>query len=151
MADKSLSKRLARLQAVQALYQMELSGMTAQEALLRRPDQKAPEMDLGEDLPPADPKLLQELVEGVAREGERVDDLLMAVLDEAWPVERLELLLRVILRAGAYELSNRLDIPAKVTLAQYVDLVHAFYDDREVGLANGVLDRLARGLRPDEL
>ena len=125
--------------------------MSAHEALLCRPESR-PEDDAEViTLPPVDEAFLQELVMGIATGRERVDDLLSAVLDEAWPVERLELLLRVILRAGAFELSNRLDIPAKVTLAEYVGLVHAFYDDREVGLANGVLDRLARGLRPEEL
>lgn len=151
MADKALSKRLARLKAVQTLYQMELSGMTAGEALACQPEGPVL-LDEDQDVSAAaDAGFLRGLVTGVAEGREQVDDLLSAVLDEAWPVDRLELLLRVILRAGAFELANRLDIPAKVTLAEYVDLVHAFYDEREVGLANGVLDRLARGLRPEEL
>ena len=66
-------------------------------------------------------------------------------------IARLEALLACILRAGAHELADRPDMPARVVISEYVDLADAFYADRETGLINGVLDRLARELRPSEL
>ena len=66
-------------------------------------------------------------------------------------VERLETLLACILRAGAHELADRPDTPARVVISEYVDLADAFYGDKETGLINGVLDRLGRELRPAEL
>jgi N utilization substance protein B len=61
----------------------------------------------------------------------------------------LEILLRLVLRAGAYELSERRDVPPRVVIAEYVDLADAFFGGKEPGLVNGVLDRLARSLRPE--
>jgi N utilization substance protein B len=90
------------------------------------------------------------LVKGVAAEAASLDDMLAAVLAEDWPVERLETLLRVILRAGAYELGYRPEIPARVAITEYVNLAQAFFHGKEPGMANGVLDRLAHSLRPEE-
>ncbi len=140
----------ARLAAVQALYQVELTGASAEgvlgEFLAHRLDE---EVD-GLRLATADRGLLAELVRGVAAERGELDDMLAAVLDEGWPVERLETLLRIVLRAGAYELSRRPGVPSRVVVAEYVDLAGAFFGGKEPGLVNGVLDRLARALRPDE-
>lgn len=98
----------------------------------------------------ADRTFFRDLVLGVARESDSLDDMLTAVLAEAWPVERLESLLRLILCAGALELGHWPEVPARVVVSQYVDLAHAFLDDKQTGMANGVLDRLARHLRPEE-
>ena len=104
----------------------------------------------GVDLERADRDFFADLVRGVARESESLDDMVSAVIDEDWPVERLESLLRLILAAGAFELGHRPEVPARVVVSQYVDLAHAFLDDRQTALANGVLDSLARHLRPEE-
>ena len=77
--------------------------------------------------------------------------MIAAVLTEDWTIERLERLLLCILRAGAHELADRPDVPARVVISEYVDLADAFYGEKETGLVNGMLDRLARELRPDEL
>ena len=77
--------------------------------------------------------------------------MIAAVLVEDWTIERLEILLACILRAGAHELADRADVPARVVISEYVDLADAFYGEKETGLVNGVLDRLARELRPLEL
>ncbi|MDH3595837.1 MAG: transcription antitermination factor NusB [Rhodospirillales bacterium] len=140
----------ARLGAVQALYQIELSGgspeLILQEFLEHRLDEAIDGLSLGR----ADRALLGDLVEGVAAESASLDDMLAAVLAEDWPVERLETLLRVILRAGAYELGYRPEIPARATITEYVNLAQAFFDGKEPGMANGVLDHLAHSLRPEE-
>ena len=139
----------ARLGAVQALYQIELSGSPAETVLREFLEQRLAEEIEGISLGAADRGLFAALVRGVAAEQAPLDDLLSAVLAEGWPVERLETLLKVILRAGAYELAFRPDIPPRATITEYVNLAQAFFDGKEPGLANGVLDRLAHELRPE--
>ena len=77
--------------------------------------------------------------------------MLAAVLDDDWPVERLEPLLLVLLRAGAYELSERPAVPARVVISEYLAVADAFFSAKEPALINGVLDRMGRALRPEEL
>ena len=88
---------------------------------------------------------------GVAANRERLDETVSAALSEEWPLGRLETLLRLILEAGAYELVHRPDIPPRVTMGESVAISHAFFSGKEPGLANGVLDRLARALRGADL
>jgi N utilization substance protein B len=136
------------LAAVQALYQLEMTGAPSErvvaEFLAHRLDE---ELD-GVTLAAADRRLFEQLVRGASAERDDLDDMLAAVLDPDWPVERLETLLRILLRAGAYELSVRPDLPVRVVISEYVDLAGAFFGGKEPGLVNGVLDRLARELRP---
>lgn len=143
------ARSAARLGAVQALYQIELSGGPAETVVGEFLEQRLAEEIEGFSLDAADRELFAGLVRGVAAEQAPLDDLLSAVLAEDWPVERLETVLKVILRAGAYELAYRPDIPPRVTITEYVDLARAFFDGKEPGLANGVLDRLAHELRPE--
>lgn len=140
----------ARLATVQALYQIELGG-GAPEAVVRDfMEQGLAETPDDAELAEPDPALFAELVSGVAGESALLDDMLSAVLAEDWPVERLETLLRLILRAGAYELGYLPETPARVIITEYVRLAQAFFDGKEPGLANGVLDRMAHSLRPEE-
>jgi transcription antitermination protein NusB len=140
----------SRLAAVQALYQMALTSASA-EAVVREfvhhrlGPQNEPEHGA------ADATLFAELVQGVEAAGGELDDMIAAVLADNHDVERLETVLKVVLRAGAFELSHRLDVPAPVTIKEYVDVAEAFYDKRETKFVNAVLDRLARALRPEEL
>jgi N utilization substance protein B len=64
-------------------------------------------------------------------------------------IERLEIILRSILRAGAYEILARPEVPVRVAISEYLDIAHAFFAGKEPGLINGVLDRLARTARSD--
>ena len=144
-------RSVARLGAIQALYQLTLNpGLSAEavvgEFLHHRLGQ---EID-GELYGEADETLFADVVRGVARHRERLDETISASLTEEWPLRRLETILRLILEAGAYELAHRPDIPSRVTLSEYVAIAHAFFDGKEPGLANGVLNRLARALRADE-
>jgi N utilization substance protein B len=141
----------ARLSAVQALYQMEISGGDTELVIAEFTRHRLDEAVDGINLVKPDRALFAELVRGVARHRRDLDDMIAAVLVEDWTVERLETLLACILRAGAHELADRPDMPARVVISEYVDLADAFYGDKETGLINGVLDRLARELRPSEL
>jgi transcription antitermination protein NusB len=145
-------RRLARLAAVQALYQLELNPGLGTEAVIREfvRDRLGQEID-GEVYGEADAELFADVVRGVTGDRERLDETLSAALSEEWPLGRLETILRLILEAGAYELGRRPDIPPRVTMSEYVGIAHAFFAGSEPGLANGVLDRLARTLRGSEL
>src|SRR5499426_4929449 len=146
----SAARSRARLAAVQALYQMAVTEAGAEQVVRefvrhRLGLQNEPEGGL------ADPALFGELVRGVEAAGSELDDMIAAVLADDHDVERLETVLKVVLRAGAFELSHRLDVPARVTIKEYVDVAEAFYGKKETNLVNAVLDRLARALRPEEL
>lgn len=146
----NLRRSVARLAAVQALYQLELGGAGAEAVIAEFLDHRLAEELDGLSLGPTDRRLFEALVRAIAKERRELDDILAAVLAEDWPVERLETLVRIVLRAGAYELAHRTDIPARVVIKEYVDLADAFFGGKEPGLINGVLDRLAHDLRPEE-
>ena len=141
----------ARLAAVQALYQIELAG-AAPEAVLSEfvKHRLGHEVD-GVSYVAADPVLFSVIVRGASERRADIDAMLSAALDAKMPLERLELLLRAILRAGAFELLGQADTHPRIILAEYIEVTKAFYAGRESGVINGVLDHLARRLRPDEL
>ena len=145
-------RSIARLSAVQALYQLDMNPGLGAEAVIREfvRDRLGREID-GELYGEADAGLFADIVRGVERDRERLDQAISASLSDEWPLSRLETLLRLILDAGAYELVHRPDIPPRVTMAEYVAIAHAFFSGKEPGLANGVLDHLARTLRGPEL
>ena len=88
---------------------------------------------------------------GVVQEQRLVDQKVDAALAKGWPLKRVEAVLRAIMRAGAYELLRRPDVPARVVITEYVDVTHAFYDGEEPGMVNAVLDSIGRETRADEL
>ncbi|HZK89749.1 MAG TPA: transcription antitermination factor NusB [Stellaceae bacterium] len=145
-------RSVARLGAVQALYQHALNPGLGPEIVVGEflHHRLGREID-GETYGEADEALFADIVRGVAHHRERLDETIAATLSEEWPLRRLETILRLILEAGAYELAHRPDIPPRVTLAEYIAIAHAFFDGKEPGLANGVLNRLARALRGEEL
>lgn len=153
----ALERRAARLAAVQALYQWEQTGtkadvIVAEFGLHRISGKPADDGSPDEEgLPPADRKLFAEIVRGVAADVSELDDMLSAVLSEDWRIERLESILRAIMRCGAFELAHRQDVPPKVVISEYVAVTDAFFGEKETGMTNGVLDKLAQALRPGEL
>ena len=148
--DVARQRHLARLAAVQALYQMEISGQRPEAVVVEFLRHRRHEALEGVDLSTLDPDMFRDLVIAVSREAEALDDMLSAVLAEDWPVERLELLVKIILRLGAYELGFRPEIPVGVVINECVDLTHAYFSGKQPGLVNGVLDRLSSALHEDE-
>jgi N utilization substance protein B len=145
-------RSIARLGAIQALYQLALSpGLSAEIAVGEFLHHRLGREIDGDVYGEADEALFAEIVRGVEEHREHLDETIAAALSEEWPLRRLETILRLILEAGAYELVHRPDIPPRVTLSEYVAIAYAFFDGKEPGLANGVLNRVARALRPDEL
>jgi N utilization substance protein B len=147
--NPSVARRsAARLTAVQVLYQMEMTGVSDEQALQ---DSKArrTEEPRGRIAEP-DSSLLGQTVRGVTAETAKLDQLVGSALTGDWTVERLEAVLRAILRAGAWELGARPQTPTRVCISEWVDVAHAFYSGPEPGLVNAVLDRLAQLLRAEE-
>ena len=141
---------MARLAAVQALYQAEITGQRPAAVVLEFHKHRRGEVIDGVSFQDLDEDLFNELVVAVSQEAEALDALLSQALSADWPVGRLERLLRIILRLGAYELRSRPKVPVGVVINECLDLAHAFYDGKEPGMVNGVLDRLAKTLRRPE-
>ncbi|HUZ71572.1 MAG TPA: transcription antitermination factor NusB [Stellaceae bacterium] len=137
----------ARLAAVQALYQLELAGASVDSVISEFVHHRLGRDGEGDGFGDADPGFFAALVRGAAARHDELDRLIAAALTPEWPLERLESVLRAILRAGAYELLACPDVPVPVVISEYLDIGHAFFGGREPGLVNGVLDRLARTLR----
>ncbi|MBI3446162.1 MAG: transcription antitermination factor NusB [Magnetospirillum sp.] len=149
-ANPSVAKRsAARLAAVQVLYQMEMTGVEAEQALKDAKDRRSEE-PRGRMADP-DTSLLGQVVRGVSAGLEAIDLQVGQSLSGEWTVDRLEAILRAILRSGAWELSARPQTPARVCISEWVDVAHAFYSGPEPGLVNAVLDRLAQSLRSGEM
>lgn len=151
--QKGAALSAARLFAVQALYQIAMSGASMDSVLEEFLRHRLRDADDTVDVPEAvKPKaeLFSELVRGAIRRREEINDMIAAVLPENWSLDRLESVLRCILEAGVYELLARRRTPARVVINEYVDLTHAFYAGAEPGMVNGILDRLARKVRPAE-
>jgi N utilization substance protein B len=146
-----MERRAARLAAVQALYQWEQGGGGAAAIIREFSDHRIGKNVDGVELPQANHKLFDDLVRGTIEHAGELDDMVAGVLTEDWSVERLESILRAVLRCGAYEIAHRTDIPPKVAISEYLAVADAFLGDKETSLANGVLDKLAHLLRPAEM
>jgi len=148
-AQKPMKKSAARLGAVQALYQMDLAQTPVNDILAQFESHWLGQEVEGIEFPEADRKLFRAIVEGVLAEQRQIDPLVDRVLSDGWPLRRVEAVLRAVLRAGAFELVGR-DVPARVVIAEYVNVAGAFLDKDETGMVNAVLDALARKVRAAE-
>ena len=148
---KTAERSAARLAAVQALYQMEVSGKGVIDAFAEFEAFWIGREVEGIRFEPAENAFFRDILAGVVREQRAIDTKVDAILASGWPLKRIEAVLRAILRAGAYELIFRRDVPARVVISEYVDLTHGFYSEDEPGLVNAVLDAVAREVRGGEL
>ena len=147
-ATRSTSRSAARLAAVQALYQQDMEG-TALPQLLREFHDHRLGATIG-DVTYHEPErdFFDDIVTGANGRHADIDQLITDRLAQGWTLERLDRPMRAILRAGAYELLARPDVPAATVITEYVDVAHAFYDKRESGFVNGLLDAIAKKVRP---
>ena len=149
-ARKANKRGAARLAAVQALYQMDLAGTGLNEILAEFESHWIGREVEGEQYLPADRTFFRDTVAGVLREQRSLDPLIDEALAKKWPLKRIETVLRAVLRAGAYEIQHRRDVPARVVITEYADIASAFVERDETGMVNAVLDQLAHTLRADE-
>jgi N utilization substance protein B len=151
MSNKPKQARsVARLAAVQALYQMEVSGVGV-EAVIREFTEhrfdRGIEGDESATLASADEAFFAELVRGVVGAQREIDAAVVKRLASGWRLERLDATVRAILRAGAFELAHRSDVPVEVVIDEYVELAKSFFEGPESGFVNGALDGVARDVR----
>ena len=144
---RSQSRSAARLAAVQALYQHRMEG-TAQAKLLDEFHQHRLGREIeDEQYAEADVDFFDDVVSGTLARSEEIDRLLAERLAQGWTLARLDKTMLQILRAGTYELMARADVPVGTAISEYVDVAHAFFDEREAKFVNGVLDAVAKAVR----
>lgn len=141
------ARTVARLAAVQALYQMELAGEGVDTVISEFSNHRFDADIEGEPLAEADETYFAEIVRGVVGDQAAIDASVKARLASNWRLERLDSTLRALLRAGAWELRSRLDVPREIVIDEYVELAKAFFDEAEAKFVNAALDGVARDVR----
>jgi transcription antitermination protein NusB len=151
VSGRSRARAVARLAAVQALYQHDLEGtplasLLDQFHLHRLGGEIDDEVD-DSQYHGAEVQFFDDVVKGALARRDEIDALLSEKLAEGWKLERLDKTMLQILRAGAYELMARPDVSTGTAISEYVDVAHAFFDPRETKFVNGVLDAVAKTVR----
>lgn len=139
----------ARLAAVQALYQMDVGRQTLEDTLSQFATIHAGREIEGEEYLPADADFFRQIVTGVIKSQLQIDPAVDTALADSWPMGRIDATLRAILRAAAFELLKRKDIPSRVVITEYVDVAKAFYEDDAPKMVNAVLDQVAKAAGRD--
>ncbi len=148
-------RSVSRLAAVQALYQMDMAGTDlsdvieefVEQRLTQEPD---PEGADANGLEGADATFFAEILRGVVRRQRDIDPMIDEQLATGWRLVRVDSILRAILRAGVFELMERQDVPARVVINEYINVAHAFFNEDEPKVVNGMLDKIAHALRTKE-
>jgi N utilization substance protein B len=146
--NRSTSRSAARLAAVQALYQQEMEG-TPTTRLIHEFHAHRLGATIGDvTYADAEESFFDDLVSGTAARLAEIDELIASRLASGWSMTRLDKPMKALLRVGTYELLARNDVPVGSVISEYVDVAKAFYDKRESGFVNGLLDALAKVTRP---
>lgn len=146
-AKERRARTVARLAAVQALYQMELAGEGVETVIKEFSDHRFDDRLEDEWMAEADETYFAEIVRGVVEDQAQIDGAVTRRLAEGWKLARLDATLRALLRSGAWELMKRPDTPREVVLDEYVELAKAFFDERDSRFVNAALDGVARDVR----
>ncbi|HEY6578584.1 MAG TPA: transcription antitermination factor NusB [Rhizomicrobium sp.] len=143
--NRRTARRSARIAAVQALYQMEVTGGGAETVAQEFVDHR-----FQDEVSAPDEALFRAIVAGVPHRQAEIDRAVASCLGTNWRLQRIDSILRAILRAAGFELFARSDIPARVVIDEYIEIARRFFGDEECGFVNAVLDRLARAQRDAE-
>jgi transcription antitermination protein NusB len=149
------ARSAARLAAVQALYQMdlaktELNAIIEEFTAFRLQGRDEENEGQAVELADADRTFFAELVRGAVRRQREIDPLVDEKLATGWRLVRVDSTLRAIFRAAVFELMERIDVPARVIINEYINVAHAFFSEEQPKVVNGLLDQLARELRVAE-
>ena len=144
---RSRSRSAARLNAVQALYQQEMEGTPTPQLLHEFHQHRFGETIDGATMVDAEMDYFDDVVRGVTARREEIDRMITERLAEGWKLDRLDRSMRAILRAGTYEILARPDVTVGTVIDEYLDVAHAFFDERDVKFVNGLLDRMAKDVR----
>jgi transcription antitermination protein NusB len=145
---RSRSRSAARLAAVQALYQHEMEGTPVPRLLREFHEHRLGATIEDQEYVDAERSFFDDVVSGVSARREEIDGKIAEKLADGWSLERLDKPMRALLRAGTYELLARADVPVGSVISEYVDVAHAFYDKKESAFVNGLLDAVAKSVRP---
>ena len=146
----AVARHAARLAAVQAIYQMELTGTDAEAVAIEFVDHR---FGSEKEISPAgmpDEEFFGAIVRGVPLHQVEIDRSVVRCLSADWKLNRIDSILRAILRAAAFELIARKDVPAKVVIDEYVNVAHAFFQGDEPSFVNAALDKMAHRKRAPE-
>jgi transcription antitermination protein NusB len=146
-AARTRARAAARLAAVQALYQHDMEGTPVTTLLHEFHHHRIGATIEDVEYADADVTFFDDLVRGALARRDEIDALVAQHLTKSWTLDRLDRPMRAILRAGGYELLARPDVPVGATISEYVDVAHAFYERREAGFVNGLLDAIAKAVR----
>jgi N utilization substance protein B len=146
-ATRSKARAAARLAAAQALYQHEMEGMPIAQLLHEFHQHRLGATIEDAEYAEAEVDFFDDVVKGATARRDEIDGVIKGKLAKGWSLERLDRAMRAILRAGTYELLARPDVPAAVVVTEYVDVAHAFFDKREAGFVNGLLDAVSKDVR----
>jgi len=146
-SSRSVARSSARLAAVQALYQWQMEGTHLPRLLDEFHQHRLGREIEEEQLAPAEVAFFDDIVSGAVARMPEIDEAISAKLAKGWAIDRLDRTMKQILRAGTYELLARPDVPVGTVISEYVDVAHAFFDEREAKFVNGVLDAVAKAVR----
>jgi N utilization substance protein B len=147
---RALSRPAARLAAVQALYQHEMEGTPVPRLLREFHEHRLGATIEDAQYVEAEQSFFDDIVSGADARRAEIDEVIAGKLASDWSLDRLDRPMRAILRAGTYELIARPDVPVASVISEYVDVAHAFYDKRESGFVNGLLDAVAKEARREK-
>ena len=147
MKARTKARSAARLAAVQALYQLDLDATPLAKLLDEFHRHRLGAEIEGDQYAEAETAFFDDVVQGVAARKDEIDALLAAKLATGWTLGRLDKTLLQVLRAGAFELLARADVPTATIITEYVDVAHAFFESREAKFVNGLLDAVAKVVR----
>jgi N utilization substance protein B len=146
-ATRSKARAAARLAATQALYQHEMEGSAIAQLLHEFHQHRLGATIEDAEYAEAEVDFFDDVVKGATARRDEIDGLIKGKLVKGWSFERLDRAMRAILRAGTYELLARPDVPTATVITEYVDVAHAFFDKREAGFVNGLLDAVSKDVR----
>ena len=142
-------RRVARISAVQALYQMDVSGAPHKTVVKEFLDHRFGYED-EPGMVRADEPYFEDVINGVVANQSRIDEAIDGRLSDKWPLRRLDATLRALLRSATYEIQSRPDVPALVIINEYMAIATDFFSGKEPGIVNGVLDKIAKDVRAAE-
>lgn len=141
---------MARIAAVQALYQMDIAGTNVNDVITEFIERHFEDNNHNKTLATADCAFFADILRAVLRRQREIDPMIDGQLATGWRLVRVDSILCATLRAGVAEILDRSDVPARVAINEYVNVAHVFFDEDEPRVVNGVLDKLARRLRSYE-
>ena len=149
MTDKKQMRSAARLYAVQALFQMEVSGQTVEAVQAEFETHRFGAVYDGDEMADGDVAHFRAVVDGAVNWQAKIDQMTDRALVAKWPIGRIDPVLRALFRAAGAELVD-MPTPPKVAINEYVDVAKAFFPDgKEPAFVNAVLDHMAHEAKPE--